>query len=159
MQYQNLLQVFLKSNREVRLRQCSNHTLHQGEYKRHGELTQEAFVRAMQSIKKFKGQSGFYTWLFRIGINLALNHRQRKQKIHFHSLQPESGETGHQADGLAAMMVTSFESELYRFPLAISTRSYAVSALVMLLAAAASGLLVRRRLDHLDLVEVLKGRE
>ena len=68
------------------------------------DLTQEAFVRAMQSIKKFRGQSGFYTWLFRIGINLALNHRQRKQKIHFHSMQPESAEMGHQADGLAALM-------------------------------------------------------
>ena len=68
------------------------------------ELTQEAFVRAMQNIKKFRGQSGFYTWLFRIGINLALNHRQRKKKIKFHSMQPEDAEMGHQADGLAAMM-------------------------------------------------------
>lgn len=68
------------------------------------ELTQEAFVRAMQSIKKFRGQSGFYTWLFRIGVNLALSHRQRKKKIHFHSLQPDTDEMGHQADGLAAMM-------------------------------------------------------
>jgi putative ABC transport system permease protein len=61
--------------------------------------------------------------------------------------------------GLAAMMVAAFDSELYRFPLAISAQSYAVAALVMLLTASVSGLLVRRRLDHLDLVEVLKGRE
>ena len=61
--------------------------------------------------------------------------------------------------GLAAFMVHVFDTELYRFPLEISARSYAVSALVVVLSATASGLLVRRRLDHLDLVEVLKARE
>ncbi|MEM8932757.1 MAG: ABC transporter permease, partial [Acidobacteriota bacterium] len=61
--------------------------------------------------------------------------------------------------GFAGAMVTAFETELYRFPLVISMRTYAVSALVVLLAATLSGLLVRRKLDHLDLVEVLKSRE
>ncbi len=49
--------------------------------------------------------------------------------------------------------------ELIRFPLVISTRTYAWGALVVLISAAVSGLIVRRRLDHLDLVEVLKTRE
>lgn len=61
--------------------------------------------------------------------------------------------------GLAAAMVQAFETELYRFPLVITGRSYASAALVVLLAATLSGLLVRRRLDHLDLVEVLKTKE
>ena len=61
--------------------------------------------------------------------------------------------------GFAAFMVAAFDTELYRFPLIVSARSYAVAALVVLLASAASGLLVRRRLDHLDLVEVLKSAE
>ena len=61
--------------------------------------------------------------------------------------------------GFAAAMVQSFATELYRFPLVITHRSYAAAALVVLLASALSGLLVRRRLDHLDLVEVLKTKE
>lgn len=61
--------------------------------------------------------------------------------------------------GLAALMVTAFDTELYRFPLIVSSRTYAVSALIVLLSAALSGLLVRRRLDDLDLVEVLKTKE
>lgn len=61
--------------------------------------------------------------------------------------------------GFAALMVHFFETELYRFPLAVSARTYAASAAVVLLAATLSGLLVRRKLDHLDLVEVLKSRE
>lgn len=56
-------------------------------------------------------------------------------------------------------MVKGFESELFRIPLVIDSSSYAKSGLVVALAAAVSGLLVRRRLDHLDLVAVLKSQE
>jgi putative ABC transport system permease protein len=41
----------------------------------------------------------------------------------------------------------------------ISRRTYAWSALVVMAASAISGLIVRRNLDHLDLVAVLKSRE
>lgn len=41
------------------------------------DLTQEAFFRALQSIAAFKGHSGFYTWLFRIAVNLVLSHRRK----------------------------------------------------------------------------------
>jgi putative ABC transport system permease protein len=41
----------------------------------------------------------------------------------------------------------------------ISPWSFSFATLVVLLAAIASGLLVRRKLDHMDLVEVLKTRE
>ncbi len=61
--------------------------------------------------------------------------------------------------GFAGFMVVVFDTELYRFPLVITPRTYAASALVVLLSAALSGLLVRRRLDHLDLIEVLKVKE
>lgn len=61
--------------------------------------------------------------------------------------------------GMAALMVSSFDNELFRFPLVVSSRTYAASMLVILLSATFSGLLVRRKLDHLDLVEVLKTRE
>lgn len=61
--------------------------------------------------------------------------------------------------GLGSLMVTAFDTELYRFPLIISGRTYAVSVLIVLLSATLSGLLVRRRLDDLDLVEVLKTKE
>ena len=41
------------------------------------DLTQEAFFRAFQSIASFKGRSGFYTWIFRIAVNLVLSHRRK----------------------------------------------------------------------------------
>jgi putative ABC transport system permease protein len=59
----------------------------------------------------------------------------------------------------AGLLVLAFDTELYRFPFVISVRTYAYGATAVLVAATLSGLAVRRRLDHLDLVAVLKTRE
>ena len=61
--------------------------------------------------------------------------------------------------GLAALTVMAYDTEVYRFPLVVSARTYGFSALTVLLAAVLSGLVVRRKLDTLDLVEVLKTKE
>lgn len=37
------------------------------------DVTQEAFVKAYRSLPAFRGESAFYTWLYRIGINTAKN--------------------------------------------------------------------------------------
>ena len=50
-------------------------------------------------------------------------------------------------------------SDLYRVPLVLKPRSYAFAATVVLVAATLSSLVVRRQLDHLDLVAVLKTKE
>jgi putative ABC transport system permease protein len=60
---------------------------------------------------------------------------------------------------LAALIVGSIESEVYRFPLYVSIQAIAQSFLGIIAATTVSGLLVRRRLDRLDLVAVLKIRE
>ena len=52
-----------------------------------------------------------------------------------------------------------FQNEIYRLPLVVTPQNAAWSALTVILAAALSGLAVRRQLDHLDLVAVLKTRE
>jgi len=61
--------------------------------------------------------------------------------------------------GLAALVVLGFDTELYRFPLVVSPRTFAFAAAVTIAAAVISGLVVRRQLDRLDLVAVLKTRE
>lgn len=59
----------------------------------------------------------------------------------------------------SAIVTRGFESDLFRVPFVITIRTYAVASLVVLAAAALSALVVRRRIDRLDLVEVLKTRE
>ncbi len=61
--------------------------------------------------------------------------------------------------GLADLIATVYDTELYRFPLVIRPRTYALACLTVVVAAALSGLVVRRRLGRLDLVAVLKTRE
>lgn len=44
------------------------------------ELTQDTFVRAYQALPRFEGRSGFYTWLYRIGVNQAFNYLRSKKR-------------------------------------------------------------------------------
>lgn len=47
------------------------------------DLAQEAFVKAFQALKSFKGGSSFYTWLYRIAVNKTINFlKQRKNRQH-----------------------------------------------------------------------------
>lgn len=61
--------------------------------------------------------------------------------------------------GLAALLAAAYNTELYRFPLIVTRASYALAFVVTLIAAILSGLLVRRHLDRLDLIAVLKTKE
>jgi putative ABC transport system permease protein len=51
------------------------------------------------------------------------------------------------------------ETEMFRIPVVVEPATYAWSAIVVLAAGATSALIVRRRIDRLDLVSVLKTRE
>jgi len=53
------------------------------------ELSQETFVKVIEGIDKFKGRSSFYTWLFRIAVNLTLNHCQRNARTATRSLDAD----------------------------------------------------------------------
>ena len=61
--------------------------------------------------------------------------------------------------GLAALVIALMPHEVFEFPLVIYATSYLYAAAVVAAAGAASALVVRRRLDRLDLVAVLKVRE
>ncbi|MFQ5504009.1 MAG: hypothetical protein ACE5F1_04325, partial [Planctomycetota bacterium] len=61
--------------------------------------------------------------------------------------------------GLAAALCAAFDTELYRIPLVIADSTYATAAVTVMIAAIVSGLLVRRRLDRLDLMAALKTPE
>jgi RNA polymerase sigma-70 factor (ECF subfamily) len=51
------------------------------------DLTQETFIKAFSSIKRFKGKSSFYTWLYRIAVNSTLSYLKRNRMRHFFSFE------------------------------------------------------------------------
>ncbi len=61
--------------------------------------------------------------------------------------------------GLAWYLAEAMSSDLFRLPFVIHPATYGYAAAVIIVVTAASGLLVRRELDRMDLVEVLKTRD
>jgi RNA polymerase sigma-70 factor (ECF subfamily) len=61
------------------------------------ELTQETFVKIIENLNKFEGRSSFYTWAFRIAVNLTLNYCQRNAKLALRSLDAEEEQCDSQA--------------------------------------------------------------
>lgn len=61
------------------------------------DVTQDAFIKAYRALPAFRGDSAFYTWLYRIGINTAKNHllalgRRAPTSTHFDSDEAEEFE-------------------------------------------------------------------
>lgn len=44
------------------------------------DLLQEVFARAYQSLKSFRGNSSFYTWIYQIAVNLTLNFLKKRKR-------------------------------------------------------------------------------
>ena len=44
------------------------------------DLSQEAFLRAYTHLGNFDGRSAFYTWFYRILVNICLDYKRRKQR-------------------------------------------------------------------------------
>ncbi len=52
-----------------------------GNHEDASDLTQEAFLKSWKALRSFKGDSSFYTWVYRIAYNNALNHlKQRRNR-------------------------------------------------------------------------------
>ena len=47
------------------------------------DIAQEAFIKAFQSIKQFRGQASFYTWIYRIAVNSSITFIKRAKKQRF----------------------------------------------------------------------------
>ena len=49
------------------------------------DILQDTFLRAYEKLAQFQGDSSFYTWVYRIGVNLALSgHRRRRSRPELH---------------------------------------------------------------------------
>ncbi|HWO40385.1 MAG TPA: sigma-70 family RNA polymerase sigma factor [Candidatus Eisenbacteria bacterium] len=57
------------------------------------DLSQDAFLRAFSRIKQFDGRSTFYTWFYRLVVNICLDYMRRKKKVVWERLEwsPDEG--------------------------------------------------------------------
>jgi len=58
------------------------------------DVVQDALIRAYRALDKFKAQSSFYTWIYRITYNLALNFikaKKRKRQVSMQALEENTG--------------------------------------------------------------------
>jgi len=76
------------------------------------DVAQEAFIKAYRALPSFRGDSAFYTWLYRIGINTAKNYlvSQGRKAPMLHGIDTEDAENFEES-GLLREMHTP-ESEL-----------------------------------------------
>ncbi|MFV0283168.1 MAG: RNA polymerase sigma factor RpoE [Castellaniella sp.] len=66
------------------------------------DVAQEAFIKAYRALPQFRGESAFYTWLYRIALNTARNWQAAsfRRPATVTPLENEDGETFDQIDGL-----------------------------------------------------------
>ena len=64
------------------------------------DLTQESFVKAYRAIGRFRGDSAFYTWLYRIAVNTAKNHLESRGRRPQTVMEVEDAEQLDSAPGL-----------------------------------------------------------
>ncbi len=67
------------------------------------DVAQEAFIKAYRAIPQFRGDSAFYTWLYRIAVNTAKNHlvARRRRPNGSAQYETEDGETFDETDNLS----------------------------------------------------------
>jgi RNA polymerase sigma-70 factor (ECF subfamily) len=67
------------------------------------DVAQEAFIKAYRALPQFRGDSAFYTWLYRIAINTARNWQasRARRPSTVSVLENEDGETFEQIDSLS----------------------------------------------------------
>jgi RNA polymerase sigma-70 factor (ECF subfamily) len=67
------------------------------------DVVQDTFTKAYQSLDRFKGESSFYTWLYRITLNLCIDHQRRLARMPLAPLEaaegPEESPVVHAARG------------------------------------------------------------
>jgi len=67
------------------------------------DLTQDAFIKAFQSIQRFSGQASFFTWLYRIAVNSTISHLRKNRLRAFFSLEAIDADEPVARDVVAAL--------------------------------------------------------
>lgn len=70
------------------------------------DITQEVFIKAFQSIKKFHGNSSFFTWIYRIAVNTTITHLKKRRLRKYFSFETMQ-EDGLESEVLANLLANT----------------------------------------------------
>lgn len=73
------------------------------------DLTQDAFIKAFQSVGRFQGKSSFFTWLYRIALNTTLTHLRKNKLRRFFSFEKMNDED--HSTGFIEQLTTDSDSD------------------------------------------------
>ena len=73
-----------------------------GDHEEASELTQEALLKGLQNLQQHRGESGPYTWLFRIAMNLAISRLRKVRRRRTFSVSQAAYRANRAGDGPAA---------------------------------------------------------
>ena len=130
-----------------------------GDYDEAREIVQETFARALEKLPSFRGESGAYTWLFRIAMNLAIS-QFRKQKRHraFSLDRPDGWSDDRAASGdQAAGLVDRIAAKGTVTPIGAASHREEQSAVLLALGRLEPeqrALLVMRDIDGMDYAQM-----
>jgi RNA polymerase sigma-70 factor (ECF subfamily) len=78
------------------------------------DIAQETFLRVYENLGRFRGDSAFYTWIFRIAVNQALTHRRQSARLRTVQAGDDPPEVAPLAGTQAARLQASPEAEMER---------------------------------------------
>jgi RNA polymerase sigma-70 factor (ECF subfamily) len=107
------------------------------------DYTQEAMIKALESLHRFDGRSRFYTWLYRIAVNLVLSGRRRASTVRMRGLD-EGGRWAQLESADAPTAMQAARREEHRLVLAAMEE----------LDADARAIVVLRDVESLDYAEI-----
>jgi RNA polymerase sigma-70 factor (ECF subfamily) len=97
------------------------------------DLTQDVFLKALESIGTFRGRSAFYTWIFRIAANMSISYRRKRVRRSAVSLDdPVSGDGHGNPATLSRMLSDDRAADPADGPMAAETRHQVAQALAAL---------------------------
>ena len=111
------------------------------------DLLQDSFLRAFEKLGKFHGESSFFTWIYRIAVNLALSNRRRRRP-----------ETIRRASGDPAFSETAADPRDHdpSLPLEAAEREQIVQDALNALAKEQRAVVVLKEFDGLQYDEIAK---
>lgn len=86
------------------------------------DLAQDVLLKIYKNLKKFKGNSSLYTWIYRITINTCLTYIKKENKL----IYEEINESLHSVDNVEDIIVLNYSKELIREALFNSPQNYRI---------------------------------